>query len=365
MKTIYEIIITTTPTFGSHKVKAYLKPIFACIVTEIEYTTDLAIAKNELLTETALMRQICCEPGYNNLIYLLKEQAFELGSNAIVDFKTNIEVITKGNKPLYLLSANGTAVTINISKMKLIHYNKKLTQNIKYTSIRNLKQRKKLIKDAFTSAVIMNDLTWDYISENSVYELGNKVLDAQKQVLLKSYISCDIKLNSFNRTFNYFKNLTKENQFNIIYLRLISEKDETFVAYLYELIDKLKLVDYDLISNMLSNDDPVSKKRALQIVNFDRQFYDSNDIKRIKKLIHTIIKSYQNPWEKTQKRVKPKQNNLKEWICECGKQYGYDKNICDFCGKDVYGFDTQLINPDKAIDLLNEKADLISEILRI
>lgn len=117
-------------------------------------------------------------------------------------------------------------------------------------------------------------------------------------------------------------------------------------------IDDKKLITY------LCDENKTIRNKALQVITFDKPFFNIDDIAIFEKYIE-IIKSKFSKCEIVLQKKLLSSKEVEMWKCVCDKKNETSIVRCETCSRDIYGFFDDEINPEKAISLLQDNIDLI------
>ncbi|MBA7525950.1 hypothetical protein ES705_18110 [subsurface metagenome] len=361
-----EILVTTTNTLEGWEIKQYLKPISAHVVAGTNIFSDFFASFSDVFGGRSATYQKQLTSIYNEAIERLRILAFELGANAVLSMKVDLDEISGKSKSMFMITATGTAVIAeNKIKKENIAISNEKTEDVSINRINNLRKRKQLIEKANSNSLELDETTWDFIIDNKVSELGEFILENLKEIRLSSYHSEENKFQTtYNRTIEYLLTLTDEERVKLLYERLMTEDSERFLYHVNNLIKEMMLLNFELIKEYLLKDDFTNQKRALQLVSFDKPFYNKEDIEEIKELLEIIGNIFKERGQKTTQKKLLTSKEKDVWICECGKQQSIENVNCSSCGNDIFGFKVNLITPNEAKKILKEKAELITENLK-
>jgi hypothetical protein len=257
---------------------------------------------------------------------------------------------------MFMLTAIGTAVVIETeAKTKVALTTNEKFENVGIERINNLKQRKNILNKAIKETLAYDDETWEFITSNQVDEIF--------PYIMKSNESFDPAFNT--KFINYISALDEDKAIDLLYNQILNEKRNTISIYLSTVIKELNLFDYKRTMILLKSLYFVKQKIGLIISNYDKPFYDKNDVENLNSIKDFILNNFK---ERGKKSIRPK-SLLKEekeiWKCtECGSDSNNDiGELCKNCDRDIYGFSNTEINPKKAVNLIEQKIELINEYL--
>jgi len=356
-----EVLVVTTSNLQNINIQKYLKPVSAHVVAGTNVFSDFAASFTDFFGGRSESYQKQLTSLYDEAIERIKIAAFELGANCVVGLSVDMDEISGKNKAMFMVTAVGTAVVIDDQpkKERTLH-NEKLA-NVSLEKLLNYQKRNEIIDDSKSENWNLDDETWEFIIENQVEE----VLPA----LLKNYIKWvtysqnDNAKSLYKRLIVYFNNFSDDKKNEILYNNIVVTDDSRVARMLIKIIRELNLVDYNYVRKILNSNSFDVSKRALQILEFDKPFYNSDDILSLNQLKQTIGNQFKEKGTRTTKKGLLSSKEKEVWICECGKTTDTDLpggDYCLGCGKDIWGFKREEINPTQVILIMDDKIELIS-----
>ena len=349
------LVITTSATDGL-KIKKHLKPVSAHVVAGTNLFSDFLGGFSDVFGGRSDSYQKQLTSLYNEAIERIKYNAHEIGANCVIGLSIDMDEISGKGKSMFMLTAIGTAVVIETeAKTKVALTTNEKFENVGIERINNLRQRKNILNKAIKETLAYGDETWDFITSNQVDEIF--------PYIIKSNVSFDPAFNT--KFINYISALDEEKATNLLYNQILNEERNYVYIYLSKVIKELNLFDYKRTMIILENSNFEKQKIGLIISNYDKPFYDKNDVENLNTIKDFILNNFK---ERGKKSIRPK-SLLKEekeiWNCtECGSDSNNDiGEPCKKCEKDIYGFKNTEINPKKAVALLEQKIELINEYL--
>ena len=349
------LVITTSATDGL-KIKKHLKPVSAHVVAGTNLFSDFLGGFSDVFGGRSDSYQKQLTSLYNEAIERIKYNAHEIGANCVIGLSIDMDEISGKGKSMFMLTAIGTAVVIEKDeKPKTSITTNEKFENVGIERINNLRQRKNILIKAIKETLAYDDETWEFITSNQVDEIFPYIMKSNE------YFGT-----AFNIKFiNYMSSLDEEKAIDLLYNQILNEKRNEMSIYLSTVIKELNLFDYKRTMILLKSLYFVKQKIGLIISNYDKPFYDKNDVENLNSIKDFILNNFK---ERGKKSIRPK-SLLKEekeiWKCtECGSDSNNDiGKPCSNCFKDIYGFEVTEINPKKAVALIEQKIELINEYL--
>lgn len=356
-----EMLISTTSTIEGFPIKQYLKPVTANLVAGTNLFSDIGAAFTDIFGGRSSNYQNQITQLYHNAIEELKMAASELGANCIVGLKVDMDEISGGGKSMFMLTAIGTAVIIE-------HDN--ATNGLNETSpsvaslrqIETLRKKKELIEKINKGILTLDKEIWQFITENQIEEALPFVLE--------KYKACYTSVGEYGNDLKFFLKLictflsrmpaTKSRQ--LLYNRIIIEKDEWLSKQLIQIIRELRLFDFNEIRQMLTSKDFTSQKLGVALSLTDKRQYDNEDLEDLEKLKGIISNNFPERGKKIMKKTLLSSKEKEMWVCECGETNDIN-TLCGKCHQDIQGFRSNETKPAKAIQEIENKMRLIKEVL--
>lgn len=360
MKNPKDILVTTTEKIDGVQIIQYLKPISAHVVTGTGFFSDFAASFSDVFGGCSQSYQKQLTSIYNEAIETLKRTAYEDGANCIVGLRVDLDEIAGKGKSMFMITAVGTAVVIENIKNKKVEETEK-TESISTERMIEQRQRRLLIQQAKDNRLVLDDKTWEFISENNVHEIAEEVFIKAKTNYDAYYD--EEKTRIYQKLLTYLYSIPEKNRIDILYKHIIETKSVIINSRFFFLIKELMAYDETKLKMYLSHSDSEIRGKALQIVTYDKPFYSVDDIKIYHEYIQIIKLNFPKYEISSQKKLlSSKETEI--WKCECGEKNEMDIVNCSKCGRDIYGFITSDVNPEKAIQQLIENIEIIKTNIR-
>jgi len=360
------IIVTTTPSLEGIKIINYLKPVSSHIVAGTNLFNDFLGGLSDVFGGRSESYQNQLGSIYNEAIIRIKSAAYEIGGNGVVGLKIDIDEISGKGKSMFMITAVGTAVIFDKEKKSnSTNLPKTDFSKVSFETMQTLKKRNEIIKNIQSENLVLNDEIWKFIIENKVENIYPELEKRNSDYITNStkYIPNEIK--EFNNNFRiYLNSLPIEITTKLLYESILKEQDIRVLKYLNIIIKDLQLLDYDYVSKLLIDKDFMKQKLGLKIATYDKPYYDETDINNLNKLVDLIIKTFSMRGEKTIKKQLLTSKEKEIWICDCGKNNNLEYIYCNDCYNDIYGFKRDETNPKIAQQIIEEKINIIDEIIR-
>jgi uncharacterized protein YbjQ (UPF0145 family) len=357
MRNPKEVLVTTTTNIEGYSIKQYLKPISAHVVAGTNFFSDFFASFSDVFGGRSHTYQKQLSSIYVEAIEVLKKTAYELGANCIIGLKVDLDEISGKGKSMFMITAVGTAIIVesSIISQSVVEANEK-PGVLSSDGMKKLRKRGHLINQAKNSKLELDDSTWQFLSENSVYEISKEI---QETIITNS----NFENFSFDRIYSplsaYLLSLTEDQRTIFLYDFLMNKKANNIQKPIYKLIADLMIFDSVKLEQYFKDPDDDTKNKALQLVVNEKQFYTNEDIKTFENMIKIIQTTFQKKGEVSKQKSMLSSKEKEVWKCLCGTTNGIDLAYCARCGKDIYGFYQSQVNPEKAISKLTENIEII------
>lgn len=369
MITPKDILVVTTSTIEGRKIKNHLKPVTAHIVAGTNLFSDIFASFSDVFGGRSASYQKQLTSLYNEAIYKIKLAAHELGANCVVGLSIDMDEISGKNKSMFMLTAIGTAVIIEENTNLPIPVSTDETfENVSYERVNILYKKKELLKKAEDGLLGINDENWQFFTANLVDEVFPFLLEKYQAILQGQLLQITVK-EFYEKLVTYVDAFPEEKKIKMLYESLFTENNDLIIALLGNMINELQLLELKYVTDLLHNPDFKKQKIALQLLTYNKPFYNKDDVEALDKIKNYIQHNFKERGTITTKKQMLSSKEKEVWVCECGKTNDIPTpnnksgQYCDMCIKDIFGFKSNEINPAKAISNLNTKIELISELI--
>lgn len=353
------ILVTTASYFDGFKTLGHFRPVSSHIVAGTNFFSDFFASFSDVFGGRSQTYKNQLTSLYNDAIDQLKASAFELGANAIVGLHVDLDEISGKGKSMFMVTATGTAVLLDTSSQKLGRTLDEKLENVSVGRIRELRLKRTLVENANNDSLILDDESWGFITDNQVYEVFDFIMQRFKVAISRSKDDPTFFLKFYGRTLTYISSLPVEKRISLLYGKLTELEEGPFLEKIFDLIRDLYLLDFDQIDVLFNNNDFEVQKRGLKILTFDKNFYNNDDVNRLKLFAHSIPTRFPERYPRTFKKQLLSSKEKEVWICGCKNSIEIGK-ICGNCKFDIYGFRSSEVQPPVALSKIDEKISLIA-----
>jgi len=358
-----EINITTTPGFDNAKITDYIEPISAHVVIGMNVFKDFFSGITDIFGGNSGTYEITLATIHEKVLNKLKKKAYSIGANSIVGLKIDNDEIAAQGKSMIMVTATGTAVKANFPEKKSEILDRKL-ERIDFNYLDILIIKKRYLERAKENKLNINDAFWGFVKQNEIPELSEYILNRLGRLVIDSKDYVDVINKYKSNSIEYFTSIDAEIAVQQLYGKLKEDINEDFRMAIIEIIKEGKLIDYGRIIELIKHNDFTVKKSGVSICSSHKTNYDSSDIMLIKEIIATIPLVLTQRGSKSTKKKMLSSKEIDVWICECNKENEINDVFCVRCGNDIFGFKKDTFNPTKLTDLLGNKLDVLTQILK-
>jgi len=282
-----DILVTTTPLIQNLKIKQYLKPVSAQIVTGAGFFSDFVASFTDLVGGNSATYQRRLSAMYSQAIELLQSEAFQIGANCIVGLNLNMAEISGKGKEMFMISAVGTAVILegyDVQMRSLLSTEKVETVSVDRL---NVLKRKKLVLEKAGTFVIDDDI-WEFITQYQVDEMFPHLVTHLRKIIMTQEAFDKF----YKKTVDFLNGLPEATKLKLLYEAVMKEDNADLAIKLCDLIGTLRLLDFDYITLILNLPDFDKQKRALRIIMYNKPFYNKEDVERFKTFIAAVKEKF-------------------------------------------------------------------------
>ncbi len=356
-----DVLVVTTSTVEGAAVKRYVKPISAHIVSGINMFSDLVTSITDVFGGRSATYQKELTELYNEAIDRLRQNACDLGANAVIGLKVDMDEISGKGKSMLMVTAVGTAVVLD--GQALYSTNQQADSKPDFISsqrLRSMKAQKEIISKIELEAHQMDEESWSVV-------ISNQILDAYPH-LIKKYIKAiseSIGAADYEGFHKFFKEyvmaLPDSEKTALLYNSICLEKKPTLVEKLISILTELDLYDFNKTIDAIKNNDFSVQKRGLRLAIVDKTYYSRDDLKQYDQIVQYIANNFKERGTYSTKKQLLSSKEKEIWLCECGQNNNDKGAYCHQCSKDIYGFSEKEWAPAKVLELLQERMELIKE----
>ena len=353
------IIVSTTNTLEGTEIKEYLGIVSSHVVAGTNIFSDIFASFSDIFGGRSQSYQKQLTSINDEAINLLKNKALSLGANGIMGLSIDHDEVSGGNKSMFMVTAIGTAVKIETSKLFPTKHSG-VIRRFDFEEMQIQIKKNEIIEQADSSSFLQNDsIDWNFLKEHSVIELAPKILQILDTVSDNRSKYYYFRKPMIEKAIEFYQTIPEEEAKPYLYKALLIEQRDIRSDFI-TLIGKLKLLDLDLVFSLINSDSFDLKKCGLQLLQFDKAMYSIEDIPMFKKIKNLIENGFP---ERGQRYIKKSvlSHNKEKWKCECGEESN-DVEYCAKCGNDIKGFSSTDLKPEEASKLVVTKLTVLNNL---
>lgn len=329
MKKNTNILVTTTSSFENANIEKYYDLVSTNVVVGTNFFSDFSASFTDLFGGNSGTYQKKLQKIYDKAIFNLKEQLSDTDANAIIGLKIDFDEISGKGKSMFMVSAVGTPVKINL-KEEYFEDNKNNLSLISNEKLNNEIKKRMIIMD-LRNGKIPSEENWNFLFDNPIVEITEE--------LINIYLEEDVfkEQSIIDNVPNYLKLIDENIVIDILYQKLEREENKTtspsfYKNSVYFLIKKNNLFSPNKIIGLINN---YKISIAIECLSIDKNYYTKEDLN----LMFDIINFLNNLPDKGKfEMVKVFLGKEKEkYICPNGHINDIDNVFCAECNSNIKG----------------------------
>lgn len=357
-----DVLVSTTSSLDGITIKQYLKPVSAHVVAGTNLFSDFFASFSDIFGGRSGSYQKQLTSLYNEAIEKLKTAAYEVGANCIVGLHIDLDEISGKNKSMFMLTAIGTAVVIEVQEKKKLVEGISKFDNISSDRLQILIKKNEIIEHANLKDLQIDESVWDFITQNQVHEVYEYIIQRFQNAITAVNESPNGYNDFRNRLISYIDSLPDEVKSLLVHKSILETDDEKLALRLSEIVGDLQILDLERIDDFLNCEVFDKQKRVTRLLCYDKPFYNKTDIDHLKVIVDRMNSLFVERGVRTMKKQLLSSKEKEMWTCDCGKLNDIVTE-CSNCFKDIYGFSAKDISPKKAITFIQYKIELLDSLL--
>jgi uncharacterized protein YbjQ (UPF0145 family) len=354
-----DLIISTSNTLDGYEIIRYLGIVNTHIVAGTGFFSDLAASFTDIFGGRSDTYQKQLQMINDEAIESLEMKAKRLGANAIIGISIDHDEISGKGMQMFMVSVYGTAVRANQFKQNEFETNNRKIV-IEFDEMNREITKQKIVLKSQTIPNYFSQSEWEFILNNNVSEIAIDIVNTinywQENINNRPIDYDDME----NNWLTYFEKADCKYIKGVIYDSIL--KYPNLFTYFYNIINQLNICDYDKISAMLDSKDVFIRKQALMLLNPYKNTYEEEDIGRMNNITSKINLGFKIEAKYIEEKAIMSSKMKKKWVCICGRKNDIENEKCSECGRDIYGFTNNEINPLKALNIINERKNALISI---
>jgi uncharacterized protein YbjQ (UPF0145 family) len=360
-----DVLVITTASFDGLTIKRYLKPVSAHVVAGTNVFSDFLGGLTDFFGGRSNTYQRQLTAVYNDAIEEIKIAAHEIGANCVLGLQIDMDEISGKGKSMFMLTAVGTASVVDFSKSLEPTTQAQVTklENVSAERISILRKKKQLIEMANSETLDLKEDIWDFLTTNQVDEVFPFLTKKLSKAIGSDYTVPGTSEKFTKSLVRFIEGLPEEKKMNALYHTIQTGTDELVLQRISEIIKNLNLFDYRRCMELIKNSDFTVQKRGVKIAAFDKSFYNIQDKEDLQAINNYVKTTFTEKGTRSTKKQLLSSKEKEVWTCECGKTNDIDSH-CSGCTLDIYGFKKSESNPVTVSNYIEQKIELITDLLK-
>lgn len=331
------LLITTTPLLDDIKVHQYIGPVTANLVLGVNFFSDFAASITDVFGGNSETYQTKLDGLTTDVNKLIRDKAFAMGANAIIDYKLQFNEISGKGKQMFMVTATGTACRITMPKQETIEKSGQIT----YSAI-NRQCLVQAYRNKLNAQVALSNEDWDNILTLNLFEIASELTEEyfrlnKIELTYNNAYAFDYRNRFLKKYEEYFARLNKDTASKSIYSYIESTPDVVI-----EHIIKYNLFNPKIILEQL---DKGNLSVAIELLNSHKDYYTDADLTDMRQII-SRLDSLPDVGSVEVMIVKNGMFSKKEeemYICPQGHLNPKETKFCNdsYCGLDIKGLTAQ------------------------
>ncbi|QIZ78213.1 YbjQ family protein [Ferrimonas lipolytica] len=341
------IQISTTNEIYGEQIDSHIGIVSSHVVAGANVFRDALASLSDIFGGQVTGYQSKLEDIKYSALEELKFKADLEGGDALVGVTIDVDEVSGGGKSMFMVTAMGTVVSLNkSSKAEIPHKGNASLNSVSANEMKTqllLMQAKQKI--GHKSYYLNNDTLLPILNCNHP-EIVSFVIEQ-----LATFYKDESQNSSYipELAIEYFSSIEKSPfVVDAIYNAFLDYPESQSLLIIAK---NNFLIDYIRIEKLLSNDNIFVRKSALKLIMMDKLKYEKEDIKSITTLLNSIEKNFK-PFPTYS--VKSIMGEKYVWKCICGKEVKAERDYCEHCLSNSYGFSKKDLTPEQVrINLSN------------
>jgi len=359
------VLVSTTPKLEGWKVKSYLDVVSSHVVAGTNIFSDIAASFSDVFGGRSKSYKRQLESIKEEAVSELKEEASQLGADAIIGVKIDHDQISGQNKGMLMVTASGTAVIAErVNSEEVSENGDNQTGPVSARELQTELKKENLIAEIEEGVTtrILNDDNWQFVIENQVVEVAKPIVEAVTEVLIKNK-GGDYYSKFRKRAEDYFLTIPEKEAKERLY-QMVTHENRRVMKWARDVLQQGRLLDFRWINGLLDEDRFLSNKRALEVlVRVDKTYYTEEDIQKFEDLKKRIDREFEKRGEvlEVEESGMFSSEEKEVWQIEEGAHNSMDREYCEETGLNIYGFSRKETKPEDAIHSIDRKVQALQK----
>lgn len=346
------VLVSTTSGLDGYQIESYLGVVSSHVVTGTNLFSDFFASLSDIFGGRSNSYKKQLASIHTEAVKELKVRASEIGGNAVVGLSIDHDEISGGGKSMFMVTATGTAVRIAVTEpARMINP----TQEGMLTSaqLNDLVTRNEIIEKAKDWDHNIANQHWEFILHHNVHEVAPILLNIlERTKSTPGFFDPLIK-----KVESYFHSISRDKA--AIYLYTEYAKRNGIMNDVFQIMKGLELFDFEHVVKLLQMSDLERQKAGMYLAELTQPNYTGDDLKKLKGLEAGIRKIFVRRATDVEVNKTFSSKLVTKWLCECGTINSTDIEYCPNCKVDQYGFTRAQIKPQKVLQTLRERINVL------
>ena len=341
------VSVTTTNVIEGTVIENYFEVIASHVVFGTHLFSDFAASFTDLFGGQSGTYQRKLERLYQAAISQLKDQAFQIGANAIIGLKIDFDEISGKGKSMFMVSAIGTAVKVKAIDPKIGMNEIKAPSLVSSQDVEVRLTQRRLIELLKSNRLPSRD-DWNFLFENPSDEFNEYLLNlyvTDQELTIEGQQSLDTNIRT------YFGRIEPDSAMRCIYNRIRTNK---------KFIELLEANNLFSPSEVLSLFKDGYSDLTIACLSLNKGAYNKDSDIPLMEQISRCIDEIPDIGEKKVIKGGLMSKEKEKFICPDGHQNDSNESFCLKCGKNTKGLTRMQLG---VIDEFNNKISVIKELL--
>ncbi len=362
MRRFQNMAISTTSTLEGYEVLQYVDVLSSHVVAGTGVISDIFAGVSDFFGGRSMSYKRQLSAIHREAISELKHNAKDIGANAIIGLRIDVDSISGKNMQMFMVTATGTAI---IAEKETPLNNERYVNKgeLDNEELHKIIIQKDLIENPEQINFELSEKSelWKFILNNDIPEIAQRLIELHDERVADFDIAAGYFVNVFQEySGRHFEN---ENVIKLLYSALTQETRN--VELIIETIEKKHLLDYHIAQNLIGLTNKKVDKIALKLLTYEKGFYKESDIKNIEDAIAKVKSHFKIIVESSEDKSVFSSKIKKRWICKCGVKVDDTEDECPRCTMDRFGFKHGEVKPGVVLDILAKRRAALKEYFEV
>ena len=349
-----KIYMTTANSIENGRIVENLGIVSSHLVAGTGFLSDFVAGLSDIFGGRSGTYKRQLESLYYDAMLELSDNARELGANALIGVRIDMDNISGKGMSMFMITALGTAV---VTEFDAHHKeSKEPVEGVSWDLLNSEVERQRVIAELASDHVTISQESWDFILNNPSPEYANG-LTSRYAKIAESEFSMSEAYDAFRKNYaSFISIIDRETAIKYLYPILVDSSAALFNRTL-QLLEENQLFDAVSIGRLLKNNSlGGSVYRLLAIT---QPSYKENDLSAMKAVL-AEVESLPDLG-----RIEGGKDGLfkgkDKFVCRNGHKNNADREFCADCGENIKG---QTEDDVKAIAVFKDRCSALENLLK-